>query len=168
MRELIGELPPHELDRDPWVLNVGNGTLDLRTGKLRTHDRADLLTRLVPVPYYAVATCPIWLAFLDRIMAGNEQLISFLQRAIGYTLTGSSRERVLFMLHGSGANGKSTLVETIAALLGDYARSTRAETLLVKHYDGGIPNDLAAAKSLLSFLLWSSVDATEGLLGKNE
>lgn len=135
-----------ELDRNPWLLNVLNGTLDLRSGELRPHRRQDLLTRLAPVAYEQSATCPTWLAFLDRIMGGNQDLIQFLQRAIGYTLTGSARERVLFMLHGGGANGKSTLLETVTALMGDYAKSTRAETLLVKTYDGGIPNDLAALK----------------------
>ncbi len=135
-----------DLDRNPWLLNVQNGTLDLRTGELRPHRREDLLTKLAPVTYDANAGCPLWLAFLDRIMDRNQDLIRFLQRSIGYTLTGSARERVLFMLHGGGANGKSTLLETMAALLGDYGKSTRAETLLVKHYDGGIPNDLAALK----------------------
>jgi len=113
-----------KLDRNPWLLNVRNGTLDLRTGELRPHRREDLLTRLAPVDYDPDATCPTWLAFLDRITAGNQNLIQFLQRAIGYTLTGSARERVLFMLHGGGANGKSTLLETISGLLGDYAKST--------------------------------------------
>jgi putative DNA primase/helicase len=135
-----------QLDRNPWLLNVNNGVLDLRTGDLRSHRRQDLMTRFAPVRYDPEATCPTWLAFLDRIMNGNQNLIQFLQRAIGYTLTGSARERVLFMLHGGGANGKSTLLETISTLLGDYAKSTRAETLLVKTYDGGIPNDLAALK----------------------
>jgi putative DNA primase/helicase len=118
-----------ELDRNPWLLNVQNGTLDLRSGELRPHRREDLLTRLAPVAYDQAAQCPTWLAFLNRIMAGNQDLIRFLQRAIGYTLTGSARERVLFMLHGGGANGKSTLLETVADLMGDYAKSTRAETL---------------------------------------
>jgi putative DNA primase/helicase len=135
-----------QLDRNPWLLNVDNGVLDLRTGDLRSHRRQDLMTRLAPASYDPEATCPTWLGFLDRIMNGNQNLIQFLQRAIGYTLTGSARERVLFMLHGAGANGKSTLLETISTLLGDYAKSTRAETLLVKTYDGGIPNDLAALK----------------------
>jgi putative DNA primase/helicase len=135
-----------QLDRNPWLFNVDNDTLDLRTNDLRRHRREDLITRLAPVSYDPDATCPTWLAFLDRIMDSNQDLIQFLQRAIGYTLTGSARERVLFMLHGTGANGKSTLLETVAGLLGDYAKSTRAETLLVKTYDGGIPNDLAALK----------------------
>jgi putative DNA primase/helicase len=86
------------------------------------------------------------LKFLHRIMDDNEHLIGFLQRAIGYTLTGSARERALLLLHGSGANGKSTLIETVSAMLGDHAKSTRAETLMVKTYDTAIPNDIAALK----------------------
>ena len=91
-----------DLDRDPWLLNVENGTLDLRTGTLRPHRREDLLTRLAPVVYDPCATCPRWLAFLERILNGNAPLLRFLQQAIGYSLTGDTREQVLFLLHGSG------------------------------------------------------------------
>ena len=135
-----------QLDRDAWRLTVGNGTLDLRTGELWPHRQSDYITKLVPIDYDAQAECPTWQRFLARIMAGNEALIDFIQRAIGYSLTGSTRERVTFFLYGTGANGKSTLIETVAALLGDYAETTRAETLLVRTYDGGIPNDIAALK----------------------
>ena len=81
------ELPlpvlPETLDRDPWLLNVANGTLDLRTGTLQRHDRGDLLTRCIPVAYDPGAVCPIWDAFLQRTMAGNANLISFLEKAVG-------------------------------------------------------------------------------------
>src|SRR5262249_37297183 len=77
-----------EFDRDSMLLNVQNGTVDLRTGQLRRHDRADLITKLVPVPLLPDATCPIWMAFLQRVMAGKPELIRFLQRATGYALTG--------------------------------------------------------------------------------
>jgi P4 family phage/plasmid primase-like protien len=136
-----------QLDHNPWLLTVGNGTLDLRTGELRTSRREDLITKTASVDYDPSAQCPTWEAFLDRIMASNRGLIAFLQRAIGYSLTGSTRERVTFFLFGTGANGKSTLLETIGALLGDYAETTRAETLMVKTYDGGIPNDIAALRA---------------------
>src|SRR5262249_31316671 len=102
--------------------------------------------KLAPINYDPAATCPTWEAFLERIMATNESLLGFLQRAVGYSLTGSTRERVTFFLYGTGANGKSTLLETLSSLLGDYAETTRSETLLIKTYDGGIPNDIAALK----------------------
>jgi D5 N terminal like len=94
---------PEALDTHPWLLNCANGTLDLQTGQLRPHDRADLLTFALPIAYDATAVCATWDAFLHRIMGGNAQLISFLQRAIGYALTGVIREHVLLILWAQGA-----------------------------------------------------------------
>ena len=127
---------PQELDRHPWVLNVLNGTLDLRTGHLRPHAREDLLTKLAPVAYDPEAPCAMWEAFLARIFAGDVELIRFVQKAVGYSLTGSTEEQCFFILYGAGANGKSTLIQTISALLKDYARQTPTETLLVQRGDG--------------------------------
>src|SRR5262249_37658379 len=92
------------LDNDPWLLNVRNGTLDLSTGELRPHRREDLITKLVPVEFYPEVTCPTWLSFLERVTAGNQALIRFIQKAVGYCLTGSTREQVFFILYGVGAN----------------------------------------------------------------
>lgn len=112
----------HEsLDADPWLLNVQNGTIDLRTGQLRPHRREDLITRLTPVHYDLAATAPIWDAFLHRVMGGDRELVSYLQRLIGYALSGEVREHVLVFFYGGGANGKSTFLTTIHAMLGDYA-----------------------------------------------
>lgn len=133
---------PDCLDRDPWLLTVANGAIDLRTGTLRPAQRTDYVTKLAPVTFDPDATCPQWLAFLDRIMGGKAELITFLQRAIGYALTGDVSEHCLFLLYGTGRNGKTTFMETLAALLGDYAQTTPTETLLVRR-EGGIPNDLA-------------------------
>jgi putative DNA primase/helicase len=133
---------PEQLDADPWLLNVANGTLDLRTGALRPHDPADLLTRLAPVAYDPQAAAPTWEAFLERILAGSRELIEFLQRAVGYALTGDTREQVLFILYGTGANGKSTLLAALAGMLGDYAQHTPGETLLSRR-PGCVPNDVA-------------------------
>ncbi|PYR33175.1 MAG: hypothetical protein DMF90_21760, partial [Acidobacteria bacterium] len=133
---------PEQLDADPWLLNVQNGTVDLRTGRLRPHQWEDLLTKLDPVDCQAGAACPTFEAFLDRIFAGDRDLIGFVQRAAGYSLTGDVSERVLFILHGIGANGKTTLQEVLRAACGDYAMRTPTETLLVKR-EGGIPNDVA-------------------------
>jgi len=134
---------PEQLDTNSWLLNCANGTLDVRTGELRPHKREDLLTRKIPVAYDPNATCPEWYRFLDRIMAGRAGLVSFLQRAPGYSLTGCTDERVLFLLHGRGANGKTTFLETVALLLGDYAMRTTIETLLARGDRDGIPNDVA-------------------------
>ena len=126
---------PSDLDRDPWKLNVENGTIDLRTGKLHTHDPADLITKLAPVAYDPSATCPEFEAFLDVVMAGDADLISFLQRAVGYTLTGDVREQVLFLLYGTGANGKTTFVTTMLSVLGDYGLQAEPELLVVRRGD---------------------------------
>jgi len=133
---------PHDLDTNPMLLNVKNGTLDLRTGELQPHERADYISKRAPVECDPAASCPQWLRFLHRIFAGDVKLIGFLQRAVGYSLTAKTGEQCLFICHGTGANGKSTLLETILHMLGDYALMTPSETLLLKRTDG-IPNDVA-------------------------
>jgi putative DNA primase/helicase len=140
---------PAEFDAQPWLLNCNNGTIDLMTGELRPHDPADLLTCLTPVDYLPEAPCEEFEKFLYQIMAFKDrpetaiQMVHFLQRAMGYSLTGSCREQCLFMLWGAGANGKSTLVELIARILGSYARNTPVETLLARNKGGEIPTDVA-------------------------
>lgn len=129
------------LDRDPSLLNVQNGTLDLRTGELYPHNREDLITKLAPVDYDPEAQCPTWLKFLDRIMAGNSEMVDALQKYVGVSLRGSIANAVLFC-YGTGANGKTTFLETIFAMLGDYAQKAPRGMLEVKNYDR-IPNDLA-------------------------
>jgi putative DNA primase/helicase len=131
-----------DLDRDPWLLNVANGTLDLRTGELRPHRREDLITKLAPVEYDPNAKCPLWKTFLNRIFGDDEKIIGFVQRATGYALTGSTREQVLFMLYGTGANGKSTFLETLRAMLGDYAQHSDFSTFIARNINGP-RNDIA-------------------------
>lgn len=111
----------HGLDADPWLLNVANGTLDLRAGKLRPHRREDLITKLAPVAFNPEAKCPTWDAFLSRAMGESAELVDFLARLTGYALTGDVREHVLAFFFGGGANGKSTFLSTVHAMLGDYA-----------------------------------------------
>jgi putative DNA primase/helicase len=136
---------PDMLDSNPWMLNAQNGIIDLQTGKLAEAAPAHLITKMVPEQYTPDAQCPKWLEFLDRIMDGNEGMIAYLQRAVGYALTGSTREQCLFILYGTGANGKSVFLETLSSMLNDYAMRTPTDTLLVKR-TGGIPNDVARLK----------------------
>jgi putative DNA primase/helicase len=131
-----------ELDQDAHLLNVQNGTLDLRAGILRDFDKADYLTRVIPTDYWPEAVAPTWIAFLDTIMAGNANLIGFLQRGVGYSLTGLIRDHVLFLLYGVGANGKSTFLGTIHDVLGEYAQGMAPETIMAKKHEG-MPNDIA-------------------------
>lgn len=139
---------PKELDADLWLLNVENGTLDLRAGELRPHDRADLITKMAPVAYNPSAQCSRWLAFLDRIFDHRQDLIRWMQKLCGYSLTGDISEHMLPILWGGGANGKTTFLKTLQGLLGeDYACSIRPESLMVKRRDG-IPNDIARLRGM--------------------
>ena len=133
---------PGELDANPWLLNCLNGTIDLRTGELRPHRREDLCTKMAPVNYDPEAKFPLWLGFLTEIMGNRKPLVDFLQRALGYSLTGDIREQVFFILYGTGANGKSTLTETTKRALGDYGSQAEFGTFLARKTDA-IRNDLA-------------------------
>jgi putative DNA primase/helicase len=135
---------PDKLDADPWLLNVLNGTVELRDGaRLRPHHRADRITKLVAVNYQPEARCPTWLGFLERVLDGNRALIDFLQRFVGYSLTGRTDEQVIAIAHGTGANGKSTFLHAAKMILGDYGASVPLDTFLVnKHVDTARP-DLA-------------------------
>ena len=139
---------PDDLDRDVWLLNCKNGTLDLRTGALRPHCRDDLITRCLKIDYDPTGACPRWETFLHQIMDGNQDLVSFVQRAVGYTLTGSTAERCMFILHGGGKNGKTVFLEGIRLLLGDgYTARTPTQTLLAKRGET-IPNDIARLRGI--------------------
>ena len=133
---------PEQFDKNKFLLNLENETYDLQENKLRGHSRSDYITKILPVEYDQKAECPLWLKFLDRIMNQDTSMIVFLQQAIGYALSGDTSEQSIFILYGTGSNGKSTFIETVAALLGDYAVNTPIETLLISRAEG-IPNDLA-------------------------
>jgi putative DNA primase/helicase len=123
---------PEQLDADPLLLNVINGTLDLRTLKLREHRRSDLITKIAPVEFTPEAECPRWEAFLRTVTKGDPTLMAFLQRAAGYAITGDIGAHVLFFLHGAGRNGKGTFVNTLLGMLGDYAVKVPTEILLAR------------------------------------
>ena len=134
-----------ELDTHNWLLNCNNGVLDLKTGVLLSHNPEYFFTKLVKVDFQPEATCPIWLQFLDDIMGGNQEMINFLQRAIGYSLTGETREQCFFMLYGTGKNGKTTFLEPLSNILNDYARQSPTETFLAIRKKG-VNNDVARLK----------------------
>lgn len=135
-------LAPDELDAHHWLLNCRNGLVDLHTGHLLPHDRTYLCTKRAEVDYDEDAFCPSWEAFLARVFADDTDLIAYVQRAIGYTLTCETSEQCVFVLHGTGANGKSTLIDTLCRLLGDYGMTTPTDTLMVKQGQT-IPSDVA-------------------------
>jgi putative DNA primase/helicase len=121
------------LDCDPWLLNVQNGTIDLRTAVLRPHSQNDLLTKLCPVAYDPSAGCPVWLEFLHSIMGGNEDLIRFLQHAAGMSISGVIRDHALIVLYGTGQNGKSTFLNALQSTIGlDYSMKAPLGMLMAK------------------------------------
>lgn len=156
-----------QLDADPFLLNVANGTLELRTGQLRPHARDDLITKLAPVAYHPKARSDRWDSFLQRITGKDAELASFLQRLAGYTITGSTDEEILAFPHGPGATGKTTTVESIKAALGDYASTADFETFLARRGDAGIRNDiarLAGARMVVSVEVEDGKRLAEGLI----
>ena len=128
-------LVPEELDADHWLFNVENGTIDLRTGTLLPHRQGDLITKIAPVEYDPSATAERFERFLLEIMDERADLVSFLKRCVGYSMTGSTTEHVLLFLHGVGANGKTTLLNVFLRLLGDYGQQSEPDLLLRKRSD---------------------------------
>ena len=126
--------PVGDFDRDPWLLNCENGTIDLRTGTLRAHDPADLITKLAPVAWDPGAAAPEFGAFLARVQP-DADVRGYLQRLAGYAATGVIREHVFPIWYGSGRNGKGTLTDAVRAALGDYATDIPAEMLTVRKND---------------------------------
>lgn len=133
-----------EFDNNMYLLNCRNGTLNLETGQLQAHNPTDYITKLVNYSYDANAICPTWLNFLDTIFMGNQETIRFVHKAVGYSLSASIEEQCFFILYGTGMNGKSTFLDTIANVFGDYSLSTHSSTLLEK--TNSIPNDVARLK----------------------
>jgi putative DNA primase/helicase len=131
-----------DFDADPYLFNCLNGTLDLRTGTLRPHHRADLLTKLAPLAYDPSCPCPLFEAFLRRIMADNPAMIAYLRRVLGRCLSGDISEQELYFFLGEGANGKSVLIDTVLGILGDYA-GTAPESLLTVQSHNEHPTEIA-------------------------
>ena len=134
-------IDPQQLDADPYLLNVGNGTINLRTGTRHAHNQRDLITKIAAVDHNVTATAPQWLQFLDTVLPDPE-VRTFLQRYIGSCCTGDVSEHKLVFAFGIGANGKSTLLNAVAHILGDYAGQA-APDLLMRRRDEPHPTGLA-------------------------
>ena len=130
------------LDSSPWLLNVRNGTIDIQTGEFREHRQEDMITKLANVDYDPAADCPLWKGFIREIMDYKSDIIAFLQTAAGWAMTGDNSEQVMFILYGSGANGKTTFLNTLMYILGDYSIATQTETFMKKSGDQNT-NDIA-------------------------
>lgn len=161
MEELIKHqisVIPEEFDPDDMAVNVSNGYVDLTSGELCPHERLKMFSKQANAEYSDNMQPDMWLKFLNDTFAGDRQIIRFIQKALGYTLTGSTREQIMFILHGKGRNGKSLFIETIAEILGDYSKNIRADSLMVK-YGHTINNDIA---TLQDARLVTSTEPNEG------
>ncbi|WP_261524584.1 phage/plasmid primase, P4 family [Burkholderia multivorans] len=132
-----------EWDADPWLLNTPGGVVDLRTGRKRSHERADRMTKITTAT--PGGDCPTWWQFIDEVTGGDKELQAYLQRMVGYALTGSTQEHALFFLYGTGANGKSVFVNTLATILGDYATNAPMDTFMETRTDRH-PTDMAGLR----------------------
>jgi putative DNA primase/helicase len=147
---------PEELDPDPWKLNVLNGTINLRTGELLEHNRADLITKIAPVEYDPMATAPHWYEVLERVLP-SEDVRAFFKRLCGYALAGDVSEHVLPVLYGTGANGKSTVLNALLEALGDYGIQAAPDLLIAKR--GAHPTELA---DLFGMRFVTSIEVEDG------
>jgi putative DNA primase/helicase len=145
-------------DADPWALNTPEGVVDLRTGIIAPHQAEDYFTKISAVSPDPECPTPLWLAFLKRVTGDDPELIAFLQRMTGYSLTGTTREHALFFHHGIGANGKSTFFNVLSGILGDYHRTAPIETFIASHNERH-PTDLAG---LMGARLVSAIETEEG------
>jgi len=147
---------PNELDSDPWKLNVLNGTIDLRTGTLGAHNRSDLITKTAPVEYDPHAEAPNWRTVLERVLP-SEDVRGFFKRLCGYALAGVVSEHVLPILYGTGANGKSTVLNALLEAFGDYGIQAAPDLLIAKR--GAHPTELA---DLFGMRLVASIEVEDG------
>jgi putative DNA primase/helicase len=135
----VAVIVPDDLDQDHMLFNCPNGTLDLRTGQLWPHRREDLSTKLSPVAYNPGADCPRWMRFMEEVMSGNQEKVTFLQKAAGYSLTGDTREQCLFDLWSHGGDGMTTFLNTLKAVMGqDYAVQAAGDAFTHKGTHMGI------------------------------
>ena len=131
---------PDEFDVDPWRLNTPEGVVDLKSGAMDTHNPLDYMTKITAAG--PAGECPRWMQFLHEVTDGDRELVEFLQRMVGYCLTGSTREHAMFFLYGTGRNGKGTFLNTLTGLLGDYATVASMETFTEQRGERH-PTDLA-------------------------
>lgn len=154
LRMLESDLPvrANEFDSNPWLLNALNGTVDLRNSELKPHDRSDYVTKMVHYRYLPDAQCQRWKRFLQEILGSGSdasetdtsvEMVSYLQRAFGYSATGSTSEKAVFIPFGSGNNGKSTMLNTVRQILIEYSTLLQVETLMTRQENNNTQTDLA-------------------------
>lgn len=151
---------PNDFDNDPYLLNCINGTLNLKTGKLQQHRKEDNITKLANVAFDHTARCPRWETFMDEIFLSNEDVIRYVQYALGYSMSGSTDEQCMFVCYGVGQNGKSKMLDTNRYIMGDYGQGVEASTFEdVKRSGGQAREDIASLKNI-RFI--SSIETGQG------
>ena len=137
-----------DYDKDKWLLNCSNGVIDLRTGELLPHDRSKMIAKNTGIECDLNGKAPTWEKCLSNIFKGSEQLVSFVKKAIGYSLTGSTKEQCFFQCHGDGSNGKSVFFNTLFSALGDYALNAQVDSILTRkgQSSGNASPDIARMK----------------------
>ena len=139
--------PPETFDQNPYAFNCKNGTMYLDRGEFKPHKPGDYSTKCSNFIYDIKATCPTWEKFLLQIMNQDKELIRYVQKVMGYSMTSMTSEQCMFILWGAGANGKSTFLNTLSNLMGDYAEHTQAETFMKKQNES-INNDVARLRAV--------------------
>lgn len=163
LKEVQHNMPitPRQLDRHSMAFNVPNGTLSLKSGELVPAKREHFITKLSPVEYTDKSDCPMWRRFLDDIFGGDRELIRYIQKAVGYSMTGDTSEQCVFFLYGTGRNGKSTFLDVLREIFGDYVSNIQPETIMVKNSMGnGINSDIARLKGAR---MVTTVEPNEGV-----
>lgn len=162
LTEVQHHLPiqPSQTDKHKFLLNTPSGVINLKTGQTGEHKQEYYMTKITGAEHSPNADCPRWTAFLREIFGGDGELIRYIQKAVGYSLTGSTAEQCVFFLYGTGRNGKSTFLEVIRQVFGDYCSNIQPETIMVKHNAGSaINSDIARLKGAR---LVTTVEPNEG------
>ena len=163
INEVMHRVPvlPIQLDRHKDIINTPAGMIDLKTGRMSDHDPKSYITKITAAEYSQTADCPLWKKFLSEIFGGDEDLIRYIQKAVGYSLSGSTAEQCVFFLFGTGRNGKSTFIDIIREMFGDYASNIQPETIMIRKTGGNaINSDIARLKGAR---LVTSVEPNEGV-----
>lgn len=153
-------IQPQQFDNNLHLFNVQNGYLDLKTGNLYPHEREQYFTKISNVEYTDKADCAMWEDFLQQIFDGDNELIEYIQRAVGYSLSGSTEEQMMFILHGNGRNGKSVFLDIITEIFGNYSTNIQPQAIMVKQQSNNANPDIA---KLAGARLVTTTEPNEGV-----
>jgi len=137
---------PGEFDKDKDIFNCMNGVINLRDGKLIEHNHEKYLSKISYVEHTEKIDTPMWNEFLNQIFNNDQELINYIQKAVGYSMSGSTKEQCVFFAYGNGRNGKSTFLDIVSAIMGDYSTNIQPETIMVSRQTGGANSDIARLK----------------------